>query len=42
METTMDVELIGTWANGAHIVVYFTHNARGKYDAFNAALYDTT
>ncbi len=43
METTMDVELIGTWANGAHIVVYFTHNdARGKYDAFNAALHDTT
>ncbi len=43
LETTMDVELIGTWANGAHIVVYFTHNnARGKYDAFNAALHDTT
>jgi kumamolisin len=42
LETTMDVELIGTWANGAHIVVYFTHNnARGKYDAFNAALHDT-
>ena len=43
LETTMDVELIGTWANGAHIVVYFTHNnARGKYEAFNAALHDTT
>ncbi len=43
LETTMDVELIGTWANGAHIVVYFTHNnGRGKYDAFNAALHDTT
>jgi kumamolisin len=43
LETTMDVELIGTWANDAHIVVYFTHNnARGKYDAFNAALHDTT
>ena len=43
METTMDVELIGTWANDAHIVVYFTHNnARGKYDAFNTALHDTT
>ena len=43
LEATMDVELIGTWANGAHIVVYFTHNnARGKYDAFNAALHDTT
>jgi kumamolisin len=37
----MDVELIGTWANEAHIVVYFTHNnARGKYEAFNAALFD--
>jgi kumamolisin len=43
LETTMDVELIGTWANDAHIVVYFTHNnARGKYDAFSAALHDTT
>ena len=43
LETTMDVELIGTWANGAHIVVYFTpNNARGKYDAFKAALHDTT
>jgi len=43
VETTMDVELIGTWANEAHIVVYFTHNnARGKYDAFSAALFDTT
>ena len=43
VETTMDVELVGTWANQAHIVVYFTHNnARGKYDAFNAALHDTT
>src|SRR5208282_2742431 len=43
VETTMDVELIGTWANGAHIVVYFTHNnGQGKYDAFNAALHDTT
>ena len=42
-ETTMDVELIGTWANEAHIVVYFTHNnARGKYEAFSAALHDTT
>ena len=42
LETTMDVELIGTWANEAHIVVYFTHNnARGKYDAFSAALHDT-
>jgi kumamolisin len=43
LETTMDVELVGTWANDAHIVVYFTHNnARGKYDAFNTALHDTT
>jgi len=43
METTMDVELIGTWANEAHIVVYFTHNdASGKYHAFSAALHDTT
>ncbi len=43
VETTMDVELIGTWANEAHIVVYFTHNnGRGKYDAFNTALHDTT
>jgi len=42
VEITMDVELIGTWANGAHIVVYFTHNnARGKYEAFNAAIHDT-
>src|SRR5208283_6241961 len=42
IETTMDVELIGAWANNAHIVVYFTHNnARGKYEAFNAALHDT-
>jgi kumamolisin len=41
VETTMDVELVGTWANEAHIVVYFTHNnARGKYEAFNAALFD--
>ena len=41
LETTMDVELIGTWANQAHIVVYFTHNnSRGKYEAFNAALHD--
>ena len=41
LETTMDVELIGTWANEAHIVVYFTHNnARGKYEAFSAALFD--
>jgi kumamolisin len=43
LETTMDVELIGTWANEAHIVVYFTHNnARGKYEAFSAALFDKT
>ena len=43
LETSMDVELVGTWANDAHIVVYFTHNnARGKYDAFSAALHDTT
>jgi kumamolisin len=42
VETTMDVELIGTWANDAHIIVYFTHNnSRGKYEAFNAALHDT-
>jgi len=42
LETSMDVELIGTWANDAHIVVYLTHNnARGKYDAFSAALHDT-
>jgi len=42
LETTMDVELIGTWANDAHIVVYFTHNnSRGKYEAFNSALHDT-
>ena len=42
IETTMDVELIGTWANNARIVVYFTHNSpRGKYEAFNAALHDT-
>jgi kumamolisin len=42
VETTMDIELVGTWANNARIVVYFTHNnARGKYEAFNAALHDT-
>jgi len=42
LETTMDIELVGTWANDANIVVYFTHNnARGKYDAFSAALHDT-
>ncbi len=41
LEITMDVELVGTWANQAHIVVYFTHNnPRGKYEAFNTALHD--
>jgi len=41
LETTMDVELVGTWANEAHLVVYFAHNdARGKFEALEAAIHD--
>jgi len=41
LETTMDVELVGTWANDAHLVVYFAHNdARGKFEALEAAIHD--
>jgi len=41
LETTMDVELVGTWANDAHLVVYFAHNdARGKYEALETAIHD--
>ncbi len=42
IEATMDVELVGTVANGAHIVVYFAPNSeQGKYHAFTTALADT-
>jgi len=41
LESTMDVELIGTWANEAHIVIYFAHNdPRGKFEALEAAVHD--
>jgi len=41
LETTMDVELVGTWANEAHLVVYFAHNdSRGKFEALEAAIHD--
>jgi len=41
LETTMDVELVGTWANDAHLVVYFAHNdARGKFEALETAIHD--
>jgi len=41
LETTMDVELVGTWANEAHLVAYFAHNdSRGKFEALEAAIHD--
>jgi kumamolisin len=41
IETTMDIELIGTLAGGAKIVVYFAPNTeQGKFHAWTAALTD--
>jgi kumamolisin len=39
IESTLDVELIGSFANAADIVVYFApNNAQGKYQALSTAL----
>jgi kumamolisin len=39
IETTLDVELAGSFANGAKIIVYFaSNNAQGKYHALTTAL----
>jgi len=39
VETTMDIQLVGAFANAAHIVVYFApNNEQGKYHALTAAL----
>jgi kumamolisin len=39
VEATMDIQLVGAFANAAHIVVYFTpNNEDGKYQALTAAL----
>ncbi|HEV2385674.1 MAG TPA: S53 family peptidase [Candidatus Acidoferrales bacterium] len=41
IEATMDVELAGSFAPGAHLVVYFAPNTgRGQYEAFTRALAD--
>lgn len=41
IEATMDVELAGSFAPGAHLVVYFAPNtSRGRYEAFTRALAD--
>jgi kumamolisin len=41
IEATMDVELVGTLADGAQIVVYFAPNTeQGKFHAWTAALTD--
>lgn len=42
-ETTMDIELVGAFAPGAHIVVYFApNNEQGIYHALTTALADKT
>jgi kumamolisin len=42
-ETTMDIELVGAFAPGAHIVVYFApNNEQGIYQALTTALADKT
>ncbi|HSE98935.1 MAG TPA: hypothetical protein VLD57_11775, partial [Blastocatellia bacterium] len=39
VETTMDIQLVGAFANAAHIVVYFApNNEHGKYHALTTAL----
>lgn len=39
IESTLDVELAGSFANAAHVVVYFApNNAHGKYQALTEAL----
>lgn len=39
IETTLDIQLAGSFANAAHLVVYFApNNERGKYHALTAAL----
>jgi kumamolisin len=39
IESTLDVELIGSFANAAEMVVYFApNNAQGKYQALSAVL----
>ncbi|MFQ5777795.1 MAG: protease pro-enzyme activation domain-containing protein [Terriglobia bacterium] len=41
IETTIDIELAGALASGAHLVVYFAPNThRGTFNAFQAALND--
>ncbi len=41
IETTMDIELVASFANGARIVVYFAPDTfHGKLAAFQAALHD--
>jgi kumamolisin len=41
-ETTMDIELVGAFAPGAHVVVYFAPNdEQGIYEALTSALADT-
>lgn len=39
IESTLDVQLAGSFANAAHIVIYFApNNAHGKYQALTTAL----
>ncbi|HET9529135.1 MAG TPA: S53 family peptidase, partial [Blastocatellia bacterium] len=41
IEATMDIQLVGAFANAAHIVVYFApNNDHGKYHAFTRAITD--
>jgi kumamolisin len=41
IEATLDIELAGSFANGASIVVYFApNNAQGKYHALSSALHN--
>src|SRR5262249_35218892 len=39
IETTLDIQLAGSFANAAHLVVYFApNNERGKFHALTTAL----
>lgn len=41
IESTLDIQLAGSFANGASIVVYFApNNAQGKYHALTSALHN--
>jgi kumamolisin len=40
-ETTQDIQLLGTFANNAHIVVYFgTNDYQGRFNALSSAIFD--